>query len=153
VLVLHGDPGVGQSALMDCLAKQASGCRLLRAAGAASEMEVAYAALQQVCAPMLDHLDHLPAPQGDALGTAFGLSAGPAPWFQCWNGVGGRRRHIVSRANRDRLCGRKQGTAGIVSGRSRRDTREYLITVWELARLCERLWRSGRFVVHIRCDG
>ena len=79
VLVLHGDPGVGKSALMEYAAGQASGCRLVRAAGVESEMELAYAALQQVCAPMLDHLDRLPAPQRDALSVAFGLSAGPAP--------------------------------------------------------------------------
>ncbi len=79
VLVLHGDPGVGKSALLAYLAGQASGCRLVRAAGVESEMELAYAALQQLCAPMLGHLNHLPPPQRDALGTAFGLSAGPAP--------------------------------------------------------------------------
>ena len=79
VLVLHGDPGVGKSALLKYLASQASGCRLVRAAGVESEMELAYAALQQLCSPMLDRLDHLPLPQRDALGTAFGLSAGPAP--------------------------------------------------------------------------
>ena len=42
-------------------------------------MELAYAALHQLCAPMLDRLERLPPPQRDALGTAFGLSAGPAP--------------------------------------------------------------------------
>ncbi|MDV3126535.1 AAA family ATPase [Mycobacterium sp. 21AC1] len=79
VLVLHGDPGIGKSALLEYLAGQASGCRLVRAAGVESEMELAYAALHQLCAPMLDHLEQLPPPQRDALGTAFGLSAGPAP--------------------------------------------------------------------------
>ena len=61
-LVLHGDPGVGKSALMQYLADQASGCRVIRAAGVESEMELAYAALHQLCAPMLDRLDHLPPP-------------------------------------------------------------------------------------------
>src|SRR5215467_7028297 len=42
-------------------------------------MELAYAALHQLCAPMLDHLDQLPAPQRNALATVFGRSAGPAP--------------------------------------------------------------------------
>ena len=79
VLVLHGDPGVGKSALLEYLARQASACRLVRAAGVESEVELAYAALHQLCSPMLDHLDHLPPPQRDALGTAFGLSAGPPP--------------------------------------------------------------------------
>jgi replication-associated recombination protein RarA len=76
VLVLHGEPGVGKSALMEYLAGQASGCRLARAAGVESEMELVYAALHQVCVPLLDHLDRLPAPQHDALSTAFGLVQG-----------------------------------------------------------------------------
>jgi DNA-binding CsgD family transcriptional regulator len=42
-------------------------------------MELAFAALQQLCVPMLDRLERLPGPQRDALQTAFGLSAGPAP--------------------------------------------------------------------------
>ncbi|MDT5017177.1 MAG: hypothetical protein QOD39_3337, partial [Mycobacterium sp.] len=79
VLVLHGDPGVGKSALMAYLAEQASDCRLVRATGVESEIELAYAALQQLCAPLLDRLDRLPVPQRDALSTAFGLSAGPPP--------------------------------------------------------------------------
>jgi AAA ATPase-like protein len=76
VLVLHGDPGIGKSALIDYLASQASDCRLIRAAGVESEMELAYAALHQLCSPLLDRLDQLPQPQRDALSTAFGLSVG-----------------------------------------------------------------------------
>src|SRR4051812_11025264 len=79
VLVLHGDPGVGKSALIDYVVRQARGCRVVRAAGVESETELAYAALHQLCLPMLDRLEHLPSPQRDAIGTAFGLSAGPAP--------------------------------------------------------------------------
>ena len=79
VLVLHGDPGVGKSALMDYAARQAGGCRVVHAAGVESEMELAYAALHQLCIPLLDRLDHLPAPQRDALSIAFGMSAGQAP--------------------------------------------------------------------------
>ena len=79
VLVLHGEPGVGKSALMDYIASRVSGCRLVRAAGVESEMELAYAALHQLCAPLLDRLDDLPAPQREALSTAFALSAGPTP--------------------------------------------------------------------------
>jgi DNA-binding CsgD family transcriptional regulator len=78
-LVVLGEPGVGKTALLDYLAGQASECRLTRAAGVESEMEFAYAGLQQLCAPMLDRLERLPAPQRDALRTAFGMSAGPAP--------------------------------------------------------------------------
>jgi DNA-binding CsgD family transcriptional regulator len=78
-LVVVGEPGAGKTALLDYLAAQASGGRIVRAAGIQSEMELAFAALHQLCAPMLDRLDHLPAPQRDALRTAFGVSAGPAP--------------------------------------------------------------------------
>src|SRR3979490_3339617 len=79
VLVLRGEPGVGKTALLDYLVEQASDCRVLRAAGVQSEMELAFAGLHQLCAPMLDRLERLPRPQGDALRTAFGLSAGSAP--------------------------------------------------------------------------
>src|SRR4051812_20568867 len=79
VLVLRGEPGVGKSALIQYLLERASGCRVSRAAGVESEMELPFAGLHQLCAPMLDRLDRLPAPQRDALATAFGLSAGEAP--------------------------------------------------------------------------
>jgi len=79
VLVVHGDPGVGKTVLLDYLARGTSGCRLLRVAGVQSEMELAFAGLHQLCVPMLDRLDRLPVPQRAALQTAFGLSAGPPP--------------------------------------------------------------------------
>ncbi|MCW3045207.1 MAG: LuxR family transcriptional regulator, partial [Actinobacteria bacterium] len=72
VLVLRGEPGVGKSALLEYVAKQTSGFRLARAAGVQSEMELAFAGLQLLCAPMLDRLERLPPPQRDALQTAFG---------------------------------------------------------------------------------
>jgi DNA-binding CsgD family transcriptional regulator len=78
-LVVRGEPGIGKTALLEHLAGQASGCRMARAAGVQSEMELAFAVLHQLCTPMLDRLKRLPAPQHDALRTAFGLSAGPAP--------------------------------------------------------------------------
>ena len=78
-LVVRGEPGVGKTALLDYVAEQASGCRVLRAAGVQSEMELAFAGLHQLLAPMLDRLDRLPVPQRDALRTAFGVSAGSAP--------------------------------------------------------------------------
>ncbi len=78
-LVLRGDAGVGKSALLEYLASHASGCTVARAAGVESEMELAYAGLQQLCAPFLDRLERLPAPQRDALGTAFGVRDGDAP--------------------------------------------------------------------------
>src|SRR3954464_6392349 len=79
VLVVSGEPGVGKTALLESAIGSAPGFRVMRAAGVESEMEVAFAALQQLCAPMLDQLDRLPAPQQDALGVAFGLRAGDAP--------------------------------------------------------------------------
>ncbi len=82
VLVLRGEAGVGKSSLLEYLVANASGCRIARAAGVESEMELAFAGLHQLCAPLLSHLERLPAPQRDALGTAFGLSAGaPADRF------------------------------------------------------------------------
>ncbi len=78
-LVVAGEPGVGKTALLDYLAGQAQDCRIERATGVQSEMELAFAGLQQLCAPMLDHLERLPVPQRDALRTVFGLSAGSAP--------------------------------------------------------------------------
>ena len=79
VLVVSGEPGAGKTALLDYLAGRADGCRVERAAGVESEMELAFAGLHQLCAPVLDRLDRLPGPQREALRTAFGQSAGPAP--------------------------------------------------------------------------
>jgi hypothetical protein len=70
---------VGKTALLDHAVERASGCRVARAISVQSEMELAFAALHQLLAPMLDRLDGLPAPLRDALGVAFGMSAGPAP--------------------------------------------------------------------------
>jgi DNA-binding CsgD family transcriptional regulator len=79
VLVVRGEPGVGKTALLDYVAGHAPGCRVVRAAGVQTEMELAFAGLHQLCAAMLDHLDRLPVPQREALQTAFGLGGGPAP--------------------------------------------------------------------------
>src|SRR5919106_355273 len=78
-LVVRGEPGVGKTALLEYLVEQAPGFRVERAAGVQSEMEIAFSGLQQLLAPMLDRLEHLPAPQRDALQTAFGVSTGSAP--------------------------------------------------------------------------
>jgi predicted ATPase len=77
-LVVHGEPGVGKTALLEYLARSAPGCRIERAAGVQSEMELAFAGLHQLCAPMLDRLEAVPVPQRDALRIAFGMRAGPA---------------------------------------------------------------------------
>jgi DNA-binding CsgD family transcriptional regulator len=78
-LVICGEPGIGKSTLLEYVAERAVGFRVARAAGVQSEMELAFAGLHQLLAPMLDRLDGLPPPQRDALTTAFGTSAGPAP--------------------------------------------------------------------------
>src|SRR6266581_9591349 len=79
VLVVHGDPGVGKTALLEYAVEAGEGFRVLRTAGVEGEMELDYAALQQLCSPILEFLERLPGPQRDALGVAFGLSGGPAP--------------------------------------------------------------------------
>jgi DNA-binding CsgD family transcriptional regulator len=79
VLVMRGDPGIGKSALLDYAAAAATGFLVIRATGVESEMEFAFAALQQACAPLLAHLGQLPVPQADALRVAFGLSLGEPP--------------------------------------------------------------------------
>jgi len=63
-LVLRGDPGVGKTALLGHLERQASaaGCRVAHATGMQSEMELAFAGLHQLCAPMLNRAERLPGP-------------------------------------------------------------------------------------------
>src|SRR3954447_351572 len=78
-LVVRGEPGVGKTALLEYAIESASQLRVVRTFGVESEMELAFAGLQQLCAPMLDRLEHLPGPQRDALATAVGLRAGDAP--------------------------------------------------------------------------
>lgn len=78
-LVLRGEAGIGKTALLEYLIESASDLTVLRAEGVESEMELAYASLHQLCAPRLDGLEGLPAPQRQALETVFGLSAGAAP--------------------------------------------------------------------------
>jgi len=68
-----------QTALLEYAVASASGLTVLRAAGVESERELAFAALHQLCAPLLDRLDRLPGPQRDALATAFGMTAGAVP--------------------------------------------------------------------------
>jgi len=79
VLVVRGESGVGKSALLDYVFGPVPGCRIARVTGVQSEMELAFAGLHQLCAPMLDRAECLPAPQREALRTVLGISAGPAP--------------------------------------------------------------------------
>src|SRR5881227_698974 len=79
VLVIRGEAGVGKSALLDYLTERASDCRVAQAAGSEYEAELAYAGLHQLCASMLELRERLPAPQREALETAFGLAVNPPP--------------------------------------------------------------------------
>src|SRR3954469_11896214 len=79
VLVVRGEAGIGKTELLNYLIERATGCRVVRAAGVQSEMELSYAGLHQLCAPLLSHLDELPEPQRNALRAAFGMRAGDAP--------------------------------------------------------------------------
>jgi DNA-binding CsgD family transcriptional regulator len=78
-LVVRGEAGVGKTALLEDAIASGSDHRVVRGIGIESEMELAYAPLHQVCAPMLDRVECLPGPQRDALSTAFGLRDGAAP--------------------------------------------------------------------------
>jgi DNA-binding CsgD family transcriptional regulator len=78
-LVVHGEPGVGKTALLDDTVEKATRLRIVRSAGVEGEMELPFAAVQQICAPIRALGERLPRPQRDAFDIAFGLSPGPAP--------------------------------------------------------------------------
>jgi len=78
-LVLRGEAGIGKTALLQYLIAAASDLIVVRAVGVESEMELPYASLHQLCAPLLGRLPRLPEPQRQALETVFGLSSGAAP--------------------------------------------------------------------------
>jgi DNA-binding CsgD family transcriptional regulator len=78
-LLIHGEAGIGKTALLDYAVSSASDMWLLRAAGVESEMELAYASLHQLCVPLLEAVERLPAPQREALEVAFGRRRGSAP--------------------------------------------------------------------------
>jgi DNA-binding CsgD family transcriptional regulator len=79
VIVVHGDPGVGKTALLENAVHSNDGFRVLRTAGVEGEMELDYAILHQLCSPLIGLMEKLPDPQRDAMGVAFGLSVGHAP--------------------------------------------------------------------------
>src|SRR6266699_6125397 len=103
VLVVYGEPGVGKTALLEWTVEEGRRLRVLRAVGVEGEMELPFAALQQLCSPVLDRSERLPKPQGDALAVAFGLSAGapPSPFL-----VGLAALGLLSEASEERplLC-------------------------------------------------
>ncbi|QAY72168.1 helix-turn-helix transcriptional regulator [Agromyces protaetiae] len=78
-LVVTGEPGVGKTALLHRLTTRASDFRVIEICGVQSEMEIAFAALHQLCAPHLGRLEAIPTPQADALRITLGLREGKAP--------------------------------------------------------------------------
>jgi DNA-binding CsgD family transcriptional regulator/tetratricopeptide (TPR) repeat protein len=79
VLVIRGEAGIGKTALVRHAARQAAGFRVAQIAGVEAEMELPFAGLHRLCAPMLAKLEALPEPQQNALRVSFGLSSGDAP--------------------------------------------------------------------------
>jgi hypothetical protein len=79
VLVMYGEAGVGKTALLEYTVEAAREFRIARTIGVEAEMELPFAAAQQLCAPFVELIDRLPQPQHDALDVAFGLRTGPAP--------------------------------------------------------------------------
>ncbi|MER7756998.1 LuxR family transcriptional regulator [Kitasatospora sp. NPDC097643] len=79
VLVVLGEAGVGKTALLDHALRTGADARIQRVAGVESEVELPYAALHQLCLPLLNGVDRLPAPQAEALATVFGLRNGDPP--------------------------------------------------------------------------
>jgi DNA-binding CsgD family transcriptional regulator len=79
VLVIRGEAGIGKTALLRYAARQASGLRVAQVTGVEAEMELPFAGIHQLCAPVLERLDVLPQPQQDALNVALGLAAGDVP--------------------------------------------------------------------------
>jgi DNA-binding CsgD family transcriptional regulator len=81
VVVVRGEAGIGKTELLRALVAEAAGFRVTRAVGVESEMELAYAGLHQLCAPLLGRLESLAEPQRRGLSIAFGLESpdGDAP--------------------------------------------------------------------------
>jgi DNA-binding CsgD family transcriptional regulator len=79
VLVVHGEAGVGKTALLEYAIEAGGVFRIVRTSGVEAEIELPYAASQLLCSPFFDLMDRLPPPQREALGVAFGLSTGPPP--------------------------------------------------------------------------
>src|ERR1700752_2752889 len=78
-VVIRGEAGGGKTALLEYLTERAADCRVMTVTAVQSEMELAFAALHQLCAPIFAELELLPGPQREALGITFGLREGPVP--------------------------------------------------------------------------
>jgi len=71
-VLLHGEPGIGKTALLDELVGR-SELRTVRACGYESEVELPFATLADLIRPVLDRLVDIPAAQADAITSALGL--------------------------------------------------------------------------------
>ena len=121
VLVIRGEAGIGKTALLHYCARQAAGCRVAQIAGVESELELPFAALHQLCAPMLGDLAALPEPQQRGIagrlrpggrerpGSVPGRSGGAEPAGRgrrrAAAGVPGRRRPVARRRRPPRCWG------------------------------------------------
>ena len=101
VLVVAGEPGVGKSALLEYAVESASasGFQVVRASGTEWEMELAFAGLQQLCAPLLDGVAQLPGPQRAAIETARSCQTASQSWTlgQCRRPPSTRSRALCQR--------------------------------------------------------
>ena len=79
VLVLHGEPGVGKTALLEYAVEAGQAFRVVRTSGVEGEMELPYAALLQLCSSSFELIAHLPHPQRNALSVALGLTCRTGP--------------------------------------------------------------------------
>ena len=78
-LVVHGDPGIGKTALLEYAVGSATGFDVFRTVGNESEMELPYAALLELCRPGPGELAQLPELQRNAIEVVLGRRGGVAP--------------------------------------------------------------------------
>ncbi|MFE3452619.1 ATP-binding protein [Nonomuraea sp. NPDC059194] len=79
-LVLRGEAGIGKTALLDWIDREASatGVRVMRITGIEPEADLPFAGLAQLLWPVQDQLDALPEPQAAALRAVLGTVSAPA---------------------------------------------------------------------------
>jgi DNA-binding CsgD family transcriptional regulator len=102
VLVLRGEAGIGKSALLDHLRFSAHRMRVIEASGSEFETELPFAALHQLCSPLLSEAGDLPASHRAALETAFGLCEGTPEIFRV--GIAALELLVSAAGSRALLC-------------------------------------------------
>src|SRR5713226_8273808 len=80
-LIIHGEPGIGKSALLSEASRRAKarGMLVLKTSGVQSEARLPFAGLHQLLWPVHAQIDLLPAPQREAMLAAFGMVDSEAP--------------------------------------------------------------------------